>query len=107
MDNKWFKISFNIKFNKISSTWCKKVPIWEFVEVDEYICLVLNNQINLGNNVIYNLLDYGNEFIEKITTQQQVARNYVSVIDAFVNEMIALRQNFNIFRECTKARCTS
>ena len=29
----------------------KEVPIWEFVEVDKYICPILHNQINLGNNV--------------------------------------------------------
>ena len=96
MDNKWFKISFNIKFNKISSTWCKKVPIWEFVEVDEYICLVLNNQINLGNNVIYNLLDYENEFIEKLTSKKIIARNYLLVIDASINEKIILWHDSNI-----------
>ena len=38
----------------------KEVPIWEFVEVDKYICPVLHNYINLGNNVWYNLLNYGN-----------------------------------------------
>ena len=83
-------------FNMISSTWCKKVPIWEFVEVDEYICLVLNNQINLVNNVIYNLLDYGNEFIEKLTSKKIIARNYLLVIDASINETIILWHYSNI-----------
>ena len=83
-------------FNRISSTWCKKVPIWEFIEVDEYICLVLNNQINLVNNVIYNLLDYGNEFIEKLTSKKIIARNYLLVIDASINEKIILWHDSNI-----------
>ena len=68
----------------------------EFVEVDEYICLVLNNQINLGNNVIYNLLDYGNEFTEKLPSKEIIARNSLSVIDASINEKIILRQGFDI-----------
>ena len=45
----------------------KEAPNWEFVELDNYICPVLHNQINLGNNVLYNLLDYGNEFVEKLS----------------------------------------
>ena len=28
----------------------KEAPIWEFVEIDKYICPILHNQINLGNN---------------------------------------------------------
>ena len=89
-------------FNMISSTWCKKVPIWEFVEVDEYICLVLNNQINLVNNVIYNLLDYGNEFIEKLTSKKIIARNYLLVIDASINETIILWHDSNISEDGKK-----
>ena len=27
----------------------KEAPIWEFVEVEKYICPILHNQINLGN----------------------------------------------------------
>jgi len=33
-------------------------------QVDDYIYPILHNQINLGNNVFHNLLDYGNENIE-------------------------------------------
>ena len=63
--------------NSIGSTrlGVKKGPIQEFIGVDTYICPILHNQINLGNNVLYNLLDYGNEFKEKITTKEQVACN--------------------------------
>ena len=41
----------------------KEEPCWNFVEVDNYICPTLHNQINLGKNVFHNLLDYGNENI--------------------------------------------
>ena len=34
---------------------------WEFVYVDHYISPILHNNINLINNVLYNLLDYGNK----------------------------------------------
>ena len=50
----------------------------------------------MGNNVFYNLLDYENEYIENISTKEQVARNSLSVIDASINENIILRQDFNI-----------
>ena len=35
----------------------KESPIWDFFEVDKYICPVLHNQINLTNNVLHTLLD--------------------------------------------------
>ena len=46
--------------NSTSSTrlGIKESPIQEFVKVDKYVCL------NLGNNVLYNLLDYRNQYIE-------------------------------------------
>ena len=50
----------------------------------------------MGNNVLYNLFDYGNKYIENISTKEQVARNSLSVIDAYINENILLRQEFNI-----------
>ena len=53
-----------------------KVSIWEFIEVGKYMCPI-RNQIYLVNNVLYNLLDYRNEFIENITSKEQVARNCV------------------------------
>ena len=50
----------------------------------------------MGNNVLYNLLDYGNEIIEKITSKEQVARNSLLVIDTSINENIILRHDFDI-----------
>ena len=44
----------------------KEEPYWNIVEVDNYLCPILHNQINLGKNVFHNLLDYGNENIEKL-----------------------------------------
>ena len=74
----------------------KEAPIWEFVEVDNYICPNLHNQINSSNNILYNLLDYGNEYIKMSSTKEQVARSSLSVIDASINEKIILRQDFDI-----------
>ena len=50
----------------------------------------------MGNNVLYNLLDYGNEYIEKISLKEIITRNSLSVIDASIDEKIALRQDFDI-----------
>ena len=54
-----------------------EAPIWECVEGDKYMFPVLHNQMNLSNNMLYNLFDYGNEFIEKITSKEQVTRNFL------------------------------
>ena len=50
----------------------------------------------MGNNVLYNLLDYGNEFVEKLSSKEIIARNSLSVIDTSNDEKIAIRQDFDI-----------
>ena len=50
----------------------------------------------MDNKVLYNLLYCKNEYIEKISTNEQVARNILSVINAFINENIILRKDFDI-----------
>ena len=45
---------------------------------------------------LYNLLNYGNEHIEKISTKERVARNFLSVINTSINENVILRQDFDI-----------
>ena len=55
----------------------------------------------MGNNVLYNLLDHGNEFIEKLTSKEIIARNSLSVIAASINEKIILRQDFDISEDET------
>ena len=64
----------------------KEAPIWDFVEVDKYICYIRHNYMNLGNNILYNILDYGNDYIENITTKEQVACNSLTIIGASVKE---------------------
>ena len=46
-------------------------------------CPILHNQINLGNNC-FNLLDYGNEYIEKKLVNKDIVRNSFLVIDSSV-----------------------
>ena len=50
----------------------------------------------MGNNVLKNLLSYGTEYMKKISRQEQVERNYLSVVDASINENIILRQDFDL-----------
>ena len=45
---------------KADSVGVKEEPYWDFVQVDNFIYPIFHNQINLGNNVFHNLLDYGN-----------------------------------------------
>ena len=53
----------------------------------------------LGDNILYNLLHYGNEYIEKVSTKEQVARNSLSVIDVSINKQIILRHDFDISQD--------
>ena len=46
-----------------------------------------------------NLCDYGNEFIEILTKNEQVARNSLTLIDDSINEKIISRQNCDIPEE--------
>ena len=50
----------------------------------------------MSNNVVYILHDYRNEYIENISSKEQVARNSLSVIDASINKNIILRHDFDI-----------
>ena len=50
--------------------------------------------INLDNNVLHNLLDYGNEYIEKISFQEGRTRNSLLIIDSFIDEKVKLRDDF-------------
>ena len=74
----------------------KEASIWKFVEVNKYMYPILHNQINLGNNVLYDLIDYGNKFIENLTLKEIIVRSSLSVIDASINEKIILRQDLYI-----------
>ena len=57
------KIMFQSGLKNTDSLGIKEEPYWDFVEVDNFICPILHNQINLGHSVFHNLLDYGNEYI--------------------------------------------
>ena len=74
----------------------KRVPIRELVKVDKCIFPIFRNHINLGNNVLYNLLDYGNEYIENISTKERDIRNSLIVIDTSIKDNIRLRQEFDM-----------
>ena len=76
----------------------KEEPYWDFVEVDNYICQIFHNQINLGNNFFYNLLDYGNEYIKKLSVDEDKARNSLLLIDSSTNEQINFRK-FDVSNE--------
>ena len=49
--------------------------------------------------MLYYLCDYGNECIEKLITNEQVARNSLSFIDGSINKKVILRQDFDISEE--------
>ena len=65
-------------------------------EVENFICSIFHNQINLGNNIFHNLLDYGNEYIKKLSADKNKARNSLLLIDSSINEKINLRDEFDV-----------
>ena len=53
----------------------------------------------MGDNLSYNLCDYVNKLIENLTTNEQVARDSLSLIDTSINKRLILRQEFDISEE--------
>ena len=96
MGNEWdyrnFKSNVPIQFKNTDSLGVKEEPYWDFVEVDNFICPILHNQINLGNNIFQNLLDYGNEYTEKLSVEEDIARKSLVVINSSIHETIKLRE---------------
>ena len=93
------KIMFQSGKKDAESVGVKEEPYWDFVEVDNYICPILHNQINLGNNVFHSLLDYGNENIETLSVDEDKARNLLLMIDSSIEEIINLRDEFDVSNE--------
>ena len=50
----------------------------------------------------HNLLDYGNEYIEKLLVEENIARNSLMVIDSSIYEKVKLREDFDILDEGKK-----
>ena len=48
----------------------EEAKIQDYVEVGKYICSILHYHINVGNNFLYNLLDYGNGYTKNLTTKE-------------------------------------
>ena len=74
-------------------------PYWYFVEVENYICPILYNQINLRNNVFHNLLDYDNENIEKLSVDEDKDRTSLLMSDSSTEENVNLRDEFDVSDE--------
>ena len=53
----------------------------------------------MGDNLSYNLCDYVNKLIENLTTNEQVARDSLSLIVISINKRLILRQEFDISEE--------
>ena len=77
----------------------KEESYWDLVEVYNFICPILYNQINLGYNVFHNLLEYGNEYIKKLSVDEDKVHNYLLLIDSSINEKINLREEFDVSDE--------
>ena len=89
------KVMFQSGKNLIAKV-SKKNLIGILLKVDNYICPILHNQINLGNNVFHNLLDYGNENIEKLSVDEDKDRNSFLMIDSSIDEKVNLKDEFDV-----------
>ena len=49
--------------------------------------------------MFHNLLDYGNEYIENLSVDEDKARNSLLLIDSSINENINLREEFDVLDE--------
>ena len=61
MDYRKFENNVAIRYKNADFLGVKEHPYWDFVQVDNFICPILHNQISLGNHMFHNLLDYGND----------------------------------------------
>ena len=93
------KVMYQTGKKNADSLGVKEEPYWGFVEVDNFICPILYNQINLGNSVFHNLLDYSNEYIEKISVDEDKACNFLLTIDPSIDEKVNLRDEFDVSDE--------
>ena len=103
MGDEWsietLKVMFQSWEGNADSLGVKEEPYWDIVEVDNYICRILHNHINLGNNVFHNLLDYGNKNIEKLSVDEDKTRNSLLLIDSSIDEKVNLRDEFDVSGE--------
>ena len=65
----------------------KKILIG-ILEVDNFVCPILHNQITLSNNVVHNLLDYGKECNENLSVVEDKSRNSLLVMYSFIHEQV-------------------
>ena len=93
------KIFFQSGEKSTESLGIKEEPYWDFVEVDNYMCPILHNQLNLVNNVFCNLLDYGNANIEKLSVDEDKVCNSLLMIYSSIDEKVNLRDEFDVSDE--------
>ena len=103
MDDDWrieiLKVMSQSSKTNVDSLGVKEYPYWDFVKVYHFICPILHNHVNFGNNVFHHLLDYGNECIEKLSVGEDMARNSLLLIDSSIEEKVNLRNEFDVSDE--------
>ena len=103
MGNEWtietLKVMSKYSAKNADCLGVKEEPYWDFIEVDNFICPILHNQINLSNNIFHNLSDCGNENIEKFSVTEDMTRNSLLVINSSIEEKVHLRDEFDISDE--------
>ena len=49
--------------------------------------------------MLYNLLDYGKEYTEKILMKEEITYTSLNVINLSIKEQIKLRENFDLYED--------
>eukprot|EP00592_Proboscia_alata_P026337 CAMPEP_0194450808 /NCGR_PEP_ID=MMETSP0176-20130528/130941_1 /TAXON_ID=216777 /ORGANISM="Proboscia alata, Strain PI-D3" /LENGTH=135 /DNA_ID=CAMNT_0039278151 /DNA_START=585 /DNA_END=992 /DNA_ORIENTATION=- len=74
-------------------------PYLDFIPMSNFVIPVLHSQINLGNDVLYSLLDYAADNIESISSEEQVTRNSYLTIDNSIAQFVTKRNDWDISNE--------
>jgi hypothetical protein len=60
-------------------------PIWDFVEVENYILPKLHGEIGIVNNVLEKFYSFNNDQVEATTTEEAKRRNSYIVADVLLS----------------------
>jgi hypothetical protein len=72
----------------------KSYPIWDFVEVEDYIFPVLHAEIGLSNLALSGFLDFVDDRVEVISDEEKTARNNLVIADVAFGKATEAKQDF-------------
>jgi hypothetical protein len=55
--------------------WCKSYPLWDFIDIEDYIFLILHGEIGLANLALDYFLDFVDDKLGVLSEEEKVAQN--------------------------------